>query len=86
VGEEGLISTEEQEKDPDETEIREKEGEKSNKKEKEEEEREREEPEEERIKREVPREGEDEWKMILFILNSPSFIIVEGEEEKNPFI
>jgi hypothetical protein len=58
VGKEGLISTEEQEKDPEETEIREKEGE---------------EPEEERIKEHFPLDSSNEWKIILSIVDSSSF-------------
>jgi hypothetical protein len=83
VSEEGLISTEEQEKDPEETEIRENEGEELDRKEKEQKERERESPEEERIKEQSPREEYNEWKMILSIINSPSFIMEALEEEEN---
>jgi hypothetical protein len=73
-----LISTEEQEKEPEETETREKEGEPV--KEKEEEEREIEEPEEERIKGELPIEEYNEWKMILSIVKLPVLRMVEGLE------
>jgi hypothetical protein len=77
-GEVGLISTEEQDKDPELTEISEKEGEPM--KEKEEEEREKEEPEEERIKAEFPTEEYNEWNMILSIVKLPVLRMVEGLE------